>query len=392
MRDSRVSPLLNRLGGLYRDPARVDRDASIILKSSVGRNLAPQICSLVENNGNSSNTLCLQGTIAFHYKGNTYQQLVDIYLPAGYPVRAPTCFVRLAPNMYLKEKHPHVGADGQVFLPYLHEWKPHSHTLVELVINMSSVFSADPPCFQRAPPPPIPPTPPPTYEAYTTTAATTTAAYTSSANVMVSADAEAILAREAEEANRAAEAARRADQEELEQEKQRKAQEEWDAKNLAATKEKLRRKVFVHLQEQSRETKSLLENDLQDQKRLEHSRLEKDIKLLQVTKKELEKQIGVVDQATSEIQEWLRDARSQAESQEQKSVDEMVTPVSPVHAQVLQLSVENHALTDAMYFLDNALHKKTIDVTTHLRQVRALSKKQFLSRAHLNKITQTLAG
>ena len=37
--DPRVTTLLSRLGGLYRDPARVDRDASSLLKSSVGVHL-----------------------------------------------------------------------------------------------------------------------------------------------------------------------------------------------------------------------------------------------------------------------------------------------------------------------------------------------------------------
>ncbi len=76
--DPRVSSLLSRLGGLYRDPSRVDRDASALLKSSVGQHLIPQIAPLVENNGDSHSTLVLQGTIAMHFRGNTYQLLVRV--------------------------------------------------------------------------------------------------------------------------------------------------------------------------------------------------------------------------------------------------------------------------------------------------------------------------
>lgn len=393
MQDPRVSQLLNRLGGLYRDPGRVTRDASKLLKSSVGKNLIPQIATLVENNGSSTSTLCMAGTIAFDYRGTTYQQLMDIYLPPGYPLRGPVCFVRLAPNMYLKENHQHVGADGKVYLPYLSEWRPHTHTLVQTVVAMSSVFGVQPAVYSRPPTAAVEPMgqpPPPAYStAYTTT--TAAAAYVS-ASADVTSDAEAILAREAEEANLAAEAARRADKEEEEREKQRRAQAEWDAKNLTATREKLRRKIQAHLQDQSKETKKTLEQDQEDQLRLSNSPFPKQKKTLEATKKELEKQIEAVDKATMEIEEWLKDASESKSAEEETTIDDMVKPISPVHAQLLQLSVENHALTDAMYFLDRGLNKKTIDVTTHLRQIRALSKKQFLARAHLIKISQALAN
>lgn len=85
--DPRVTAVLARLGGIYRDPARVDRDASSLLKSSVGSNLAPISATRVENNGHASTVLVLQGTIAIFFRGQNYQVLVDIYLPSGY-VRA----------------------------------------------------------------------------------------------------------------------------------------------------------------------------------------------------------------------------------------------------------------------------------------------------------------
>ena len=97
--DPRVTTLLGRLGGLYRDPARVDRDASSLLKSSVGINLTPGISPLVQNNGDSSHCLVLQGTIAIFFRGKTYQLLVDIYLSPRYPIKPPVAFIRLAENM-----------------------------------------------------------------------------------------------------------------------------------------------------------------------------------------------------------------------------------------------------------------------------------------------------
>ena len=79
--DPRVSSTLARLGGVYRDPGRVDRDASSLLRSSVGNLLRPIAAEHAQDDGQTSTVLVLQGTIAIHFRGNTYQLLVDIYLP-----------------------------------------------------------------------------------------------------------------------------------------------------------------------------------------------------------------------------------------------------------------------------------------------------------------------
>uniref|UniRef100_A0A7S1URT0 UEV domain-containing protein n=1 Tax=Grammatophora oceanica TaxID=210454 RepID=A0A7S1URT0_9STRA len=392
MTDPRVSPLLHRLGGLYRDPSRVDRDASGLLRSSVGKHLRPEIANLVENNGDTHNTLCLKGTIAIHYRGQTYQQLVDVHFPEGYPVRPPTIFVRLAPNMYVKDGHPHVGSDGKVYLPYLHEWRAHSHNMVELIVAMSSVFSADPPVFSRpkkakakkAPKPADPP--PPSYDD------SMAAALRASQK-----EAEERAAREAEEANRISSLARKAEEEEerkqAEEERQRAAQEAWDAKLFGDKKTKVKNKVSKYLKELSRDTKASLQADWQDQRSLQtsSSRLKEQLNFMEKTKGELEDSVAKVTQATAELQEWIEQQESAKKDETEKvDVDSLVTPDNKVHEQMLELSSENHALTDALYFLDNALHRQTLGMSEHLKEVRRLAKRQFLVRAHLIKISQTL--
>jgi len=51
--------------------------------------------------------------------------------------------------MAIKENHRHVGLDGRVYLPYLHEWKGNTHDLRELVVWMSSLFGSEPPCYAK---------------------------------------------------------------------------------------------------------------------------------------------------------------------------------------------------------------------------------------------------
>ena len=407
MHDPRVSTLLARLGGVYRDPSRVDRDASSLLKSSVGAHLTPGIAPLVENNGEVAHCMVLQGTIAMHFRGQTYQLLVDLYLPPGYPHRPPVSFVRLTENMYLKENHMHVGSDGKVYLPYLHEWNLRTHNLVELVVAMSSVFSADPPVFTRAPtsgsstssrhnsassassqppPPPPPPLPRPT-------SSTGSSSYTSS-SAQAQREAEERLAREAEEANQAAEAARRAEREEQEREQQRAAQKEWEERKRQEVKAQVLDKISKHLNDISLQTKSQAQTYQRDQQRLHiaEDKLTHQLELYQETKESLQEKLSVVEEKTEQIEAWLEDAQNQEQTTQQQkiSVDDLVRPEYKVYQQMLDLSAENASLTDALYFLDRALYLGNLDCETHLKHVRGLAKRQFLARAHLMKINQHL--
>ncbi|KAL3918740.1 MAG: hypothetical protein SGILL_004091 [Bacillariaceae sp.] len=424
VQDPRVTTLLSRLGGLYRDPARVDRDASSLLKSSVGAHLTPGIAPLVENNGDSSHCLVLQGTIAIVFRGQTYQLLVDVYLPPGYPIRPPVSYIRLAENMvssYLKENHPHVGSDGMVYMPYTHEWNPRTHSLIEMVVAMSSVFSADPPVFTRAAAPAPAPLPPPSMPAnrapYVASSNTTTSASSVSAssnsqqppppayNSYVSSNSagstdpdrymqeqiEAIMAKEAAEANQAAEIARQLDKEEQERETKNKAQKEWEAKKTEQTRDQVNKKIQSFLHGYAEETKSTLAADWRDQEQLKltKDRISEDLKDLANKKTELEGYVAMLDTKTKEIEEWLEANKNNAEEKE-PSIDDVCEPVNKLHAQMLDLSAENAALTDVMYFLDRGMYTGQIDCSTQLKMVRKLAKRQFLIRAHLIKINAVI--
>lgn len=386
-----MGALLNRLGGLYRDPSRVDRDASSLLKSSVGQHLTPNIAPLVENNGDSHSTLVLQGTIAMHFRGNTYQLLVDIYLPAGYPSRPPSCYVRLgAPNMYLKEGHQHVGSDGHVYLPYLHEWRAHSHNLVELVVAMSSVFSADPPVFTRSTP----------AAASSSSGYKNNSGYTTTTTSTLDRDTqqqvEAAMIREAEEASRQEEARRQARlcKQREEEEEMKRAQLAFEQRKARETKQALAKKLHSYLLDTSHQTQRRMQGDSQDQARLNRNQLQKQIEFLKQTKSSLEKNHAVMDKATVDIQAWLQEQQENSTTtttttqQKETSVDD-VTLVS--HTQMLELAAENAALTDALYFFDVALQKGTLELNSHLKHVRQVAKRQFLVRAHLEKIAQVQA-
>lgn len=427
VQDERVTRQLSRLGGVYRDPARVNRDASTLLKSSVGQNLTPISAIHVDDTGTQHTVLVLQGTIAIHFRGNTYQILMDMYLIPGYPARPPLCYVRLVPNMYIKDNHKHVGRDGKVYLPYLSDWSPNSHNLIELTVAMSSVFSADPPVFSRTggattvPPPAVtaqstgyynsepPPfsqalNPPPAasttsffngWGSSATTTTTTTNTQSASTNASPWRDQqmqlEAMLAQEAAEANAAAEAARLAEKREREMLEQK-------AREIESLKIECTAKIQRYLQQQADNTQKVVYGDAMDKRQLAEyplSKLQQDIRRLEDKKNALEKGIAIADEKTQAIKEWLAQAKkapSKSSSKPELTEDELVVPVSSLHEQMLDLAAENSALSDTLYFVDRALQQHQIDATEHLKLVRQIAKQQFFCKALLLKIEAVLTN
>ena len=240
-------------------------------------------------------------------------------------------------------------------------------------------------------PPPHPPPPPPLSSSNNN----------SSSSNRQQAEAEARLAREAEEANRLMEIARKAEREEQEKEQQRAAQQRWEAQKLAQVKQQVLQKIIKHLEETSRQTKLQAQDYKKDQQRLTiaEEKLNHQLALYEQSKDALSQNVGIVEEKTNDIQAWLKEAEARggvngsSSSTGQKQdvlVDDLVQPVSPVHQQMLDLSAENASLTDALYFLDRSLYMGNLSCDTHLKHVRRLAKRQFLARAHLMKINQQL--
>lgn len=55
--------------------------------------------------------------------GNVYNIPICLWLLDTYPYNPPICFVKPTSAMMIKPGK-HVDANGKIYLPYLHEWKP----------------------------------------------------------------------------------------------------------------------------------------------------------------------------------------------------------------------------------------------------------------------------
>jgi ESCRT-I complex subunit TSG101 len=410
--DPRTTAALKALAGVYRDPQRIDRDVSSLITTSLGRYLTPIVDSLVSNDGSISTVLCLRGTIGISFRGAEYQQLVDIYLPPNYPTRPPSVFVRLAtPLMYYKENHPHVGRDGQVYLPYLHEWSNTNHNLLELIISLSSVFSADPPVFTRAAPQPIVAAPKPQeyFRTYQTVSEREAILQVQEqialdeSRLQAEALAEERRRQELQEhlaleesrlqAEALAKERRRQEEEKLRLEREFQAEVQREQQQYLDLKNKVQKKLHDYLADFSQETLRLVVEHRSDHATLLQRRQQFDTKQSwwKSTERTLEEQHHIVEETTEtlskRLQEW-KEEEDAKDATKPPSVDDLVRPVTTIDRQLLDASAENASYSDALYFLDLALHHRKISLPVHLKEVRAVAKQQFFARALLNKLQQ----
>jgi ESCRT-I complex subunit TSG101 len=386
--DPRTTAALKSLAGVYRDPQRIDRDVSSLVNSGLGKYLSPIVDNLVANDGSVSSVLCLRGTISFLFRGAEYQQLIDIYLPTSYPTRPPSVFVRLAtPLMYFKENHPHVGRDGQVYLPYLHEWNMMSHNLTDLIITLSSIFSAEPPVFSRPAPKPVVVTP------NTRDYLNNYQRITSEQEAIYRVQEQIALEESRLEAEALAEVKRHQEEEELRVKREIQAEAQRERQRYLDVKGKVEQKIHDYLSNLSQDTLRLIVEHRSDNTTLQQRRKHFDAEQSwwKTTESTLEEQHQIVEAATEmlsrRLQEWKEEEDTKSAT-ELPSVDDLVQPVSSIDRQLLDATAENASYSDALYFLDLALHHRKISLSVHLKEVRALAKQQFFARALLNKIQE----
>lgn len=391
---SSLSPLFHRLTGIYRDPQRVLRDAESLLTSPLGHHLRPNTEPLLNNDGTSTPpVLVLSGTLPMTYRGVTYNLPIDMFLPPPYPSRPPTVFVRPVASMAIRENHRHVGLDGQVYLPYLHEWRPGTHNLSELAVWMSSTFGSDPPCYAKPRQAASNNKPP-------SVASSITSSYNSSNSSSVDEQRRFAIEKEIAEANLAAEIARKASAEEARLEKEAKQMKLKHDEQLSSLKAMATSKAQFRIQQIFDETRVELRKELRDQMLLESSK-EKIQQLLKEgeERKTLLKNENInMDSAIQNLEAWVaaleehkkgREEKSSAENEECK-IDLLTIPTDTHSAQMLSLSAESAAIDDCIYFLDRALVKGNIPLDVFLKEVRKLSKRQFMAKVSafiISKIT-----
>jgi len=126
----------------YPDKNRLRNDAIALI--NVYRDLRPAVSP--PPNGPEP-LFSLFGTIPVIIRAVKYNIPIRLWIPVQYPYRPPIVFVTPTAGMSVTPGHPHVAANGCVYLPYLNSWNPATHNLVPLVQAMIAVFGKQTPVY-----------------------------------------------------------------------------------------------------------------------------------------------------------------------------------------------------------------------------------------------------
>ena len=378
--------------------------------------LRPNLDTFTFNDGTQKEFLCLTGTIPVSYKGSTYNIPVSLWIQDTHPYNPPMAYVKPTNTMQIKPGR-HVDANGRVYLPYLHEWKHPQSDLLGLIQIMTIIFGEEPPVYSRSagapvnrPPAPYnaqgahppagnmpyasagsgmpvpaypnsgypsqnsagyqPPYPPPAStgynpstgfypqqqsSTYSTPYPQTGAQTYSSTNVgsgTTSTSANML------------------------------SDEQIRASLLSAVEDKMRRRLKDIFGQSQAEMDALkkTQEDLQKGKRTLEDMLQK----LEREQNEVEQNISLLRVKTEEITDVLQ----KMDNKEEVNIDDAVVPTTPLYRQLLTAFAEEQATEDALYYLQEGLRRNVIELDVMLKQVRELSRKQFMLRALIHKCRQ----
>ncbi|XP_030572777.1 tumor susceptibility gene 101 protein [Drosophila novamexicana] len=394
----------------YKNVAATRKDVVDVVTTY--RSLTYDLQKFVFNDGSSKDLFALQGTIPVVYKNNTYYIPICIWLMDTHPQNAPMCFVKPTPTMQIKVSM-YVDHNGKVYLPYLHDWQPHSSDLLSLIQVMIVTFGDHPPVYSKpkeqvaAPYPsnsfmpqpggpgasnqflPYPSAtgasggnfpPYPTGGSYMSYPATggpagNSAGYQPYMNYpQPGVYPGAAGYNPAGNANPSSTGTI--------------TEEHIKASLISAVEDKLRRRIQEKVNQYQAEIETL---NRTKQELVEGSaKIDAIVTRLEREEVDLQKNISILRDKEEELKKSLETL----ESAEAIDPDEAVTTTAPLYRQLLNAYADEAATEDAIYYLGEGLRGGVIDLETFLKHVRTLSRKQFILRATMQKCRQKagLAG
>lgn len=331
--------------------------------------LQPKTATFTHNDGRIVNLLQSDGTVPMVYQDVTYNIPVIIWLMESYPRHAPLVFVNPTRDMIIKRQHPFVNPSGIVSIPYLSNWVCPSSNLVDLAGNLSHFFSRDPPLYsQRRPnsnpnPNPNPNPHPPPGTSFSSSGSTRHAIpprmYPPSPYGSGGGGVGRIMDDPSEVYKRNA-IDNLVGKLHSDIEKLRKVREA-DMDGLFSAQGVLRRR---------------------------EKELRKGVTEMLDEKEGLEQQLQMVLMNTDVLEGWVRDneAKLKKIGNVNVDVDEASEPCDSLSKQMSDCTALDLAMEDVIYSLDKAIQDRTIPFDQYLRNVRLLSREQFIHRAMASKV------
>ncbi|CAH0547522.1 unnamed protein product [Brassicogethes aeneus] len=369
----------------YQNPDIVLRD--ILTVTNFYHGLIPTQELYTFNDGSRKELVNLSGTIPVRFNGTIYNIPICIWLVDTHPNNAPISYVKPTADMAIKVSM-YVDHSGKIYLPYLSDWVPNSSELLGLIQVMIVTFGEQPPVFAKSkendvpyptgsfmpqpggnyrppyptggyPPssgygnyPPYPPSSASGYPAYPTPYPPypTPGGFGTPGSLVPGTGT-------------------------IKEEHIRESL-------LTAIEEKLLRKMKEQFQQHQAEMETLKKT--QEELRQGKVKLEGILGRMEKEQSDLDKNITLLKDKEQELDKAIE----KISNQESIDVDDAVTTTAPLYKQLLNAFAEEAALEDAIYYMGEALRCGVIDLDIFLKQVRTLSRKQFMLRAVMQKCRQ----
>ena len=87
----------------------------------------------------------------------------------------------------------------------------------------------------------------------------------------------------------------------------------------------------------------------------------------------------------------LNENINQIKHRDNASIDDAIVAPAPLYRQLMQLFAEELAIQDLIFYLGEGLQNRTVSLESFLKQVRFLTRKQFMLRATMQKAREKAA-
>lgn len=352
----------------YKHPEHTRQD--ILNATKYCKSLLPKLERYTFPTGVSKELICLDGTIPVNFRDACYNIPIGIFISDNHPFEAPICYVRPTRDMTIKTSK-HVDGSGRVYLPYLSEWNKTTSDILGLIHIMIIVFGQMCPVYQKTKDYDTSPTNvamPSLPNSFYPLATNTGGSSTTPASVNMPMPPTPVYPFSSQAQPQPYTPASNATGTITE--------EHIRASLLSAVEDRLkyRLKEKVHQIQDEIESLKKTSNDLnRGKQQLDEmkSRMSKEIQELTEAK-------GKLQELDDQLQEFIDKYDKEGED---INPDEVYGPTQPIFKQLLESYAEENALVDAIYYTNEGLRKGVITLDSFLKEIRELSRKQFMQRA-----------
>ncbi|ETO12735.1 hypothetical protein RFI_24640 [Reticulomyxa filosa] len=371
-----VGPLLRNLH--YKDLKAAE--SQVLQAIHQVPSLRPETCQFVANDGTSQILFKLEGTIPITYQMKTYHIPVVFWLPLDYPASAPRCFVTPVAGMKVKPRHPLVDSNGVIYHMLLTQWHYSRSSLVQLIGTLCSEFGTNPPVYSTGQQP------------------------------QQQQQQQQPQPQQQPLQSQPLQSQPQQQQQLIEQQRQSgiispSHSLQYGGGMLQQSpslhsnpgvvmgggpniKEQFAIALKGHLQKVYEQENAEINQLSSRQKKLDQHSVELDA-VKEKAKKEhaqlLERKTALAQRNTF-LERFIENNQSSADTFD---VNKVVLPSDIWSEQCMDATAQDFAITDVMLELDRALEDETVDLTAYLKQLRKLSRDQFMKRALAKKVYET---